>query len=434
MSTALRAPTHVVGIGASAGGLEPIAAFFTEFSLKSGAAFVVVQHLSPDFKSLMDEILARYTDLRILRVEDGMEVEANSIYLIPPKQNMIISNGRLLLSEQTAADRATANMPIDLFFKSLANECRERAIAVVLSGTGSDGSRGITTVHDEGGLVLVQDPEDAKFDGMPRSAIATGIVDSTLTEGQLPSAVLKHIGVLDDSPEPLLPDVVPELTGVDAVFAALQEHYGIPFDLYRTGTVGRRLERRVNVTGASDIDEYARSLVDNPDEIEILYHDMLIGVTQFFRDGAPWYYLEQNVIPDLFEAAVKDQRELRVWVAGCSSGEEAYSIAILLDEYVRRRQTAIPIKVIATDVHERSVDVAAAGCFDESISQHISSDRLSRCFTQRDGKYHIKPEIRRTVIFAPQNVLTDAPFTNIDLVICRNLLIWVRDGVCRGCG
>jgi two-component system CheB/CheR fusion protein len=422
-------PTHVVGIGASAGGLKAIDNFFREVPLNSGAAYVLVQHLSPDFKSLMDEILARYTELPIHRVEDEMPVEADAIYLIPPKKNMIISDSRLLLSEQVRTG-GVLSLPIDMFLHSLAADFGDKSIAVIMSGTGSDGSRGLQAIHKSGGMVIVQSPESASFDGMPIAAIETDMADEILTPREMPHAIVKRIHG-NNADELVFPVVREPLQGVEAVFELLRDEYRIDFGHYRDTTIARRLERRIELTHCGTLEQYLQLVRESPEELNSLYADLLIGTTNFFRDKVVWKDLEEKIIPELFKHAEAGNRELRVWSAACGTGEEAYSIAILLAEHAERLESTISIKVFATDVHQQSLDKAAARWFDHSIEDHISPERLQNFFTRRGAEYQVSQRIRRMVVFAQQNVMTNAPFTNVDLVLCRNLLIYFEPLVQR---
>ncbi|MEO0531341.1 MAG: chemotaxis protein CheB, partial [Planctomycetota bacterium] len=321
---------HVVAIGASAGGLEALEAFFRATPTNAGAAFVVVQHLSPDFKSHMEQLLARQTPMPIYRVENGMEVQPNSIYLIPPRKEMIVSKRKLLLTDREPS--RTLSHPIDLFFRSVANDLGRLGVAVVLSGTGSDGSRGIRDIHEAGGLVLCQNEETAAFDGMPINAQETGLVDLVLPPDSMGPAIERYItGTL--SPETLAEQELPsgELEGMEKVFDLLRSAYGIDFANYRATTIARRIRRRMAISQSSSLAEYIVRLADEQDELDLLYHDLLIGVTQFFRDPEVFEALSQEVLPELL-AKKGPEEPIRGWISGCATGEEAYSLAITLDE------------------------------------------------------------------------------------------------------
>jgi two-component system, chemotaxis family, CheB/CheR fusion protein len=416
---------YIAGVGASAGGLEALERLFRATPADTGVAFVVIQHLSPDFKSLMDELLARHTKMPIYRVEDGMAVRANSIYLLPPRKEMIISGGKLLLTDKDP--QQDLSLPIDHFFRSLAQDAGPRAIAIVLSGTGSDGSRGIRDIHEAGGLVLAQSEETAKFDGMPRSALDTGVVEATLSPEEMPQAIGEHVhrrSLGFAGREVGRPDGEAG-HGVEAIFKLLRDEYGIDFSHYKPNTVARRIERRLSLNQSVDLDDYVERLRNDPQELNSLYRDLLIGVTRFFRDRESFDRLEKDVIPDLL-ARKRPGDEIRFWVAGCATGEEAYSIAILLHERLQLFGRPMNVKIFATDVHGASLEVASAGVYDEDALSEVKPSRLATYFTKKQDGYHILPEIRQMIVFARHNVIKDAPFTKIDLISCRNLLIYFQ--------
>ena len=415
-------PRFVVGIGASAGGLDPLVRFFEHLPKDTGMAFVIVQHLSPDFKSLMDELLARHTPLPIHLVEDGMPVEADHIYLIPAKKEMIVSGGRLLLSERGPQQELT--LPIDVFFRSLAQDYGSKAVAIVLSGGGSDGSRGISHVHETGGLVLVQDLESAQFDGMPKAAIETGVVDHTLRPEDMPRLLLERAeGSLADTPNRREP-VAESPRGLDALYHVLETEFGLDFNHYKPSTVTRRIERRLGLAQVQSVDDYLTRLRSERDELDALYRDLLIGVTRFFRDPEAFALLEQRILPELLTREPRNV-PLRLWVAGCATGEEAYSLAIVLQELAARYGER-PIKIFATDVHRGSLDQATLGVYGEEAIANVSADRLERYFIQNGNTYQVVPELRQMVVFAQHNVISDAPFTRVDFISCRNLLIYLQ--------
>jgi two-component system CheB/CheR fusion protein len=410
----------VVGIGASAGGLDALERFFDHVPRETGMAFVIIQHLSPDFKSLMDELLARHTALPIHLVEDGMPVEADHVYLIPPKKEMIISGGRLLLSDR----QQELTLPIDVFFRSLAQECGSRAVAVVLSGGGSDGSRGVGDVHEAGGLVMVQDIQTAQFDGMPRAARDTGVADVVAAPEDMPRVLLAH--PTQPASAHALPagTVVGEPHGIGAVYRMLQEEFGIDFTTYKPSTVTRRIERRLALARSTDLEEYVQRLKSDRDELDVLYRDLLIGVTRFFRDEEAFQVLGQQVLPEILRRAPRDA-PVRVWVAGCATGEEAYSIAILLHDLMptmgERR-----VKIFATDVHRGSLERAARAVYDADAVANVTEERLARYFLRVGDTYQVVPDLRQMIVFAQHNVIKDAPFTRVDLIACRNLLIYLQ--------
>ncbi len=415
-------PHFVVGIGASAGGLEAIEHFFDHVPADSGIAFVVVQHLSPDFKSLMDELLARHTKMPIHRVEDGMTVEPNAVYLIPRKKNMVLSAGQLKLTDQD--QKPGPNLPIDIFFQSLAHERGDRAVAVVLSGTGSDGSRGLKEVHEAGGLVMVQDPETAAFDGMPKAALATGLADLVLPPSSMPERILQY------SHHPVRSDIhkarfdIQSGDALATVFSLLRRHFGVDFSLYKPSTLSRRLERRMTLQNAAGLNDYLTLLETDSEELDHLYRDLLVEVTQFFRDKDAFDVLKNDVIPKLFEEASDDG--LRVWVPGCATGEEAYSLAMLFHEYAQTHRCNIDVKIFATDVHRTSLEIAGAGVYRESSVADMPRSYLERYFVHKRNQFVIHQDVRKMVIFAPHNLTKDPPFTKLDLITCRNVLIYLN--------
>lgn len=414
---------HIVGIGASAGGLEALERFFRSAPTKSGLAYVVIQHLSPDFKSLMDELLARHTKLPIHRVENGMIVEPDHVYLLPPKKEMIVSGGRLLLTDKDPEQ--DLSLPIDHFFRSLAQDAGRCAIAVVLSGTGSDGSRGIRDVHEAGGLVVAQAEETAKFDGMPRSAVDTGVVDHVLSPEEMPAVLVEHAKRHCETGSRLAST---DLSGVDVIFKLLRDEYGIDFSYYKPNTVGRRIERRQTLRRTNDLEHYIEMLKSDSAELNALYRDLLIGVTRFFRDRDAFERLEKEIIPEIL-AHKKPNEELRIWVAGCATGEEAYSLAILFDERLKLMGRPPNVKIFATDVHRASLEFASAGLFHEEALDQVTPARLQRYFARRADGFQVSTELRQMIVFAVHNIIKDAPFTKLDLISCRNLLIYLQPPV-----
>ena len=413
-------PLYVVGIGASAGGLDALERFFTKVPSDSGMSFVIVQHLSPDFRSLMDELLARRTRVPIRLVEDGMPVEPDHVYLIPPKKEMIISGGRLLLSERD--QKQELSLPIDVFFRSLAQDCGQRAVAVVLSGGGSDGSRGVKAVRDVGGLVVVQTAESAQFDGMPRNARDAGVATFVLAPEDMPAAIVDHLRrARGGAPAK---EVIETIPGLDAVYRMLATEFGIDFKHYKPSTVTRRIERRLRMSRSDTHEQYVERLRTGRGELDQLYRDLLIGVTRFFRNEEAFDLLATRVLPEALQRR-SDDAAFRVWVAGCATGEEVYSLAILLHE-IASRQGDRPVTIFATDVHRGSLEHAGAGVYDEHAVAHIRGDRLERYFLKRGRAYQIVPDLRQMVVFAQHNVVKDPPFTRVDLVSCRNMLIYLQ--------
>jgi len=422
-------PTHIIGIGASAGGLSALEQFFDNMPTDTGMAFVVIQHLSPDFKSLMDDLLSRHTTMPIHRVTSGIELQPNSIYLIPPKTHMTVKEEKLYLTEKTLSPHI--ELPIDIFFNSLADDAGERAVGVVLSGTGSDGSRGIVSINKNGGLVVVQSPESAQFDGMPRSAIATGVCDFILGPDRIPRILVEYaispLAVRTRMHHEL--EVFEDEGEYAGIFALLRRAYNLDFSKYKGSTVGRRIRRRMEFRQIPEVSDYAAIVSGDQDELELLYKDLLIGVTEFFRDKQAFEFLEQEVIPRLF-ANLNKEEDLRVWSAACATGEEAYSIAILLAERAKEIDFNGKITVFATDVHKTSLDFASQGLYNRARLTNVSPDRMDKYFKKEGGDlFRVTSELRKLVVFAPHNLLNDPPFTRLDLVCCRNLLIYFQTEV-----
>lgn len=418
----------IVGIGASAGGLEALERLFARMPADSGMAFVVIQHLSPDFRSLMDELLARHTRVPILKVENGMTVAPNTIYLMPPKTEMIISGGKLLLTDKEPSNNLS--LPIDLFFRSLAEDIGSRAVGVVLSGTGSDGSRGVRAIHEAGGLVIAQSEETSKFDGMPRSTIETGLVDFVLAPEEIPQTLVKFSQQALGIEAAVDERIATAAENLSTVFSLLRKACGIDFTHYKPNMVSRRIERRLLFNQSLDLAGYIRQLESDPAELNALYKDLLIGVTRFFRDTAAFDRLEKDILPALI-SRIPENQEIRVWVAGCATGEEAYSLAIVLSEQLRLLQRENPLKIFATDVHRESLEFAGAGKFSEVSITGIRPAWLERYFIKQGNSYQVSPDLRKAVVFAPHNVIRDAPFTKLDLISCRNLLIYLQPAAQR---
>ena len=415
---------YVVGVGASAGGLDALERFFDAMPPGGGMAFVVVQHLSPDFKSLMKELLGRHTTMAVHRVEDDMALEADSIYLIPPQKNLVVKGGRLRLREQSDGQRAP-NFAIDVFFESLANAFGARSVAVVLSGTGSDGSRGIRNVHEAGGLVLVQDPDSAQFDGMPRSAIATGAVHSVLPPAEISRSVYKYVTQVDDTDRDGGALSLADQSMIAEVVALLRSDDGVDFSHYRRATLARRLHRRMSLGGHPSMSDYVRVLAANRAERQALKNDLLIGVTAFFRDQPAWDSLRKDVL----EPMVRDREPdnpIRIWVSACATGEEVYTMGMVLLEVMRRLEKPIDLKIFATDIDQRSLETAALGVYSANLVDALPREYQSWYFMPEGRGFRVSQRLRQLVIFAEHNLARDAPFTNMDLVTCRNTLIYME--------
>jgi len=420
----LAAAPFIAGIGASAGGLEPLEDFFRNAVPDSGIAYVVVQHLSPEFESLMGELLARKTDLPIQRAESGMPIEADHIYLISPKKDMTVEDDRLILVDRD--DTEPLHLPIDTFFRSLASNVGQRAIAVVLSGSGSDGSRSLVNVAEAGGLTVAQDPATAKFDGMPRSAINTNFVDWILPPDKMPAALARY--VVDPQKNRTLPGV-PDLESstdiVNDIMDMLREHFKLDFSYYKRSTITRRIDRRLLIGRYDSIESYASRLRNDPSELQTLYQDLLICVTEFFRDEEAFNALQTEAIDKILQQK-KPGDAVRVWVAGCATGEEAYSVAILIHERAEALGVDPNLKLFATDIYTGSLEIASHGRYAEETINRLAPDRRDRYLTYDDGLFTIRPEIRQCIVFSQHNLIEDAPFTRVDLLSCRNLLIYLE--------
>jgi len=413
----------VVGIGASAGGLEAFEKFFANMPPDTGMAFVLVQHLSAPHKSILAALVSRYTRMEVSEVEDGVEVQPNHAYIIPPGKDMALLHGKLHLMEPGAA--RGLRLPIDYFFRSLAQDQLERAICVVFSGTGTDGTLGLKAVKEEGGMVMVQDPESAGYDGMPRSAIATGLVDYVLPPEEMPQRLIAYVehafglgGKKVSVPLPETADSLPK------IFILLRAQMGHDFSYYKQSTIRRRIERRMVVNQIGELDHYVRYLRKNPLEVESLFRELLITVTNFFRDPEAFQSLEEQVIPRLLEKPANEP--IRVWVPGCATGEEAYSIAMLLREQMDLMKKSFGVHIFATDIERKAIETARAGVYPAGIAADVSPKRLARFFTLQNSAYHVNETIRDMLIFAEQNVIADPPFSKVDLISCRNLLIYME--------
>ncbi len=422
-----KASFPVVGIGASAGGLAAFEAFFSGMpaDTDSGMAFVLVQHLAPDHKSMLADLVKRYTRMQVFEVEDGMAVQPDCAYIIPPNRDMAFLDGTLQLLEP-AAPRGL-RLPIDFFFRSLAQDQHERAICIVLSGTGSDGTLGLRAVKGEGGMVMAQNPESTEHDGMPRSAIATGLVDFVLPPAEMPAQLIAYVThAFGKPPRPASPTPPKTETALKKIFVLLRAQTGHDFSQYKQNTVHRRVERRMAVHQIAQLGDYIRYLQQNPAEVEALFRDLLIGVTSFFRDREAFAALQEQVIPRLFVGKASGAA-IRVWVPGCSTGEEAYSLAMLLQEQMEASKQSFQLQVFATDLDRQAIEQARAGVYPASIAADVSPERLTRFFSQEpdSGTYRIQKALRDILVFSEQDVIKDPPFSKLDLISCRNLLIYM---------
>jgi len=425
----------IVGLGASAGGLAAFEAFFSGLPLDTdglgkltagpGMAFVLVQHLDPHHKSILTDLIRRYTRLPVFEIEDGMVVRPNCVYVIPPGHSLALLNGTLQLLE--LSELRGQRMPIDFFFRTLAQELREHAIGIILAGTGSDGTQGVRAIKSQGGMVMVQNTASTEFDGMPRSALTTGLVDYELLPAEMPAHLIAYaqhaFGQFPKSPPLQVPKVENALKKIFILLRAQTSH---DFSHYKPSTIHRRIERRMAVHQIEGIDGYVKYLQQTPAEVEALFRDMLIGVTHFFRDAEVFQLLEDQVIPALF-AGKSPGAVIRVWTTGCSTGEEAYSLAILLVERMEAIKTSCTVQLFATDIDRQAIATARAGRYPASIAADLSPSRLARFFAADadGGGYRIHKSIRDLLVFSEQDVIKDPPFSKLDLISCRNLLIYL---------
>jgi two-component system CheB/CheR fusion protein len=401
----------------------PESQFFSNAPADGGLAYVVIQHLSPDYKSLMADLLAKRTDMPVQVAEDGLPVEPNHVYLIPPKQSITIFHHKLYLTER---ETGLLYLPIDIFFQSLAEDLGEKSIGVILSGTGSDGARGIRAIKEKGGLVIVQDEQSAKFDGMPRSAIATNLVDYILQPENMVREMLNYIQHPCLVSDPSIKRVIAhDDDSLSKIFALLRSSSSVDFTFYKQNTMLRRIERRMGIKQIERLSDYLHLLYQTPSEVNTLYREFLIGVTRFFRDTEAFEELKKVVIPSIFAGKNRGDA-IRIWVAACSTGEEAYSIAILLIEYMETTGRHMDVKVFATDLDKNALEFAGKGIYPESIAADVSMDYLENYFVRTGESYSVARRVREMVIFAQQNIITDPPFSKVDLISCRNVLIYLQ--------
>jgi two-component system CheB/CheR fusion protein len=414
----------IVGIGASAGGLEALELFFKNMPKDNGMAFVVIQHLDPNHVGIMPELLQRITPMKVFQAGDRLKVKPNCVYVIPPNKSLSLLNGALHLFDPV--ETHGLRLPIDIFFRSLAGDRHEKSIGIILSGMGSDGSLGLKAIKEKNGIVLVQDPATAKFDGMPKSATEAVNADIVAPAEELPAKLIAFLRFIP----PLKTD--PEIdnknrSNLDKIIILLREQTGHDFSMYKKNTLFRRIERRKGVHQIDKIHNYVRFLQENPKEVEILFKELLIGVTSFFRDTALWEKLKENFFPDL-TGELQSGQVLRAWVTGCSTGEEAYSLAIVFVEALEKVKPHknITLQIFATDLDRDAIEIARKGFFPSNIVSDISPERLARWFTVEAEGYRVNNSIREMVVFAPQNVIKDPPFTRLDILTCRNMLIYME--------
>jgi two-component system CheB/CheR fusion protein len=413
----------VVGIGASAGGLEALEQFFNNMPSNTGMAFVVIQHLDPNYKGMLCELLQRTTEMKVHTVTDRMQLKPNCAYVIPSNKSMSILKNTLHLFEPV--ETRGLRLPIDLFFRSLAADRNDNLIGIILSGMGSDGSLGLKSIKESNGMVLVQDPASSKYDSMPRAAIESVVVDIIAPPNELPSKLIKLL----DHPlhEASIKESENDSSSLEKIVILLRTQTGHDFSLYKKNTLYRRIERRMGIHQLSKIPAYVRYLQENSSEIDILFKELLIGVTSFFRDTEVWDHLKEKVLPSLVHN-YKHSYTLRAWIPACSTGEEAYSLAMIFKEVIQKLKSEINItlQIFATDLDANAIEIARKGVYPANILADISQERLNRFFTKNDEHYRVVNEIREMIVFAPQNVIKDPPFTKVDILICRNLLIYLE--------
>jgi two-component system CheB/CheR fusion protein len=412
----------IVGIGASAGGLDAFKEFFENIPADSGMAFVIVQHLDPTHKSLLSELIAEHTQMKVSEIKDGMIVKPNCIYIIPPNKDLRIFNGSLQLIKPT--EIRTKRRTIDSFFHSLSQDQKEKAIGIILSGTGTEGTLGLKDIKAEGGVTIVQDPKSAQFKGMPQNAIAAKVADFILSPAKMPEQLIKYakkISINTNNPQLL---VSPPINLLNKIYQLIRNKTGYDFSNYKTNTILRRIAKRTALNHIDNLEDYIIFLQNNPDEIEKLYKDFLIGVTAFFRDKEVFQNLEKTAIPYLLKTN-SEKQEIRVWVCACSTGEEAYSLAMLFKEALEKNKQFTKVIIFASDIDKEAIEFARNGVYSENALANVSSERLSRHFINTEKGFQFKKEIREMIVFAHHNVIKDPPFSKMDLITCRNLLIYL---------
>src|SRR2546428_117556 len=416
----------IVGIGASAGGLEAFSELLAHLSLDAAMAFVLVQHLDPKYPSILSEILSRTTRMPVVEVKHGTRAEPGHVYVMPPNTSMTIAEGVLNLAPRS--DDRGPHMPIDRFLRSLAEDMKSRAIGVILSGSASDGALGLKAIKAEGGITFAEAPQSAKFDGMPRSAMASGAVDFVLPPKAIAQELIRigrhpYLGETSAAPpsEPLADG--PE--ALAQIFRMLREKSGLDFTLYRQTTIRRRIARRMLIHSVGTLEAYRRYLEEHPSQVQALSNDLLVYVTRFFRDADVFRVQQRSVFPSIIKQRPADA-PIRVWAPGCATGEEAYSLAIELLECLGDEAVTVPIQMFGTDVNETSIAKARAGVYPENIELDVPAARLRRFFVKLDGQYQVRKAVRELCVFAKHNLATDPPFSKMDLIVCRNVLIYLE--------
>jgi two-component system, chemotaxis family, CheB/CheR fusion protein len=417
----------IVGIGASAGGLEAFSELLSHLSLDAATmAFVLVQHLDPKYPSILSEILGRTTRMPVVEVKQGTRAEPGHVYVMPPNTRMAIVEGILNLAPRS--DDRGPHMPIDHFLRSLAEDVKSRAIGVILSGSASDGALGLKAIKAEGGITFAEAPQSAKFDGMPRSAMASGAVDFVLPPKAIAQELIRigrHPYLVGTGPAPPAEPLADSAEALAQIFRMLREKSGLDFTLYRQTTIRRRFARRMLIHGVGTFEAYRRYLEEHPSQVQALYNDLLVNVTRFFRDADAFRILQRSVFPSIIKQRPADA-PIRVWAPGCATGEEAYSLAIELLECLGDEAASVPIQMFGTDVNETSIAKARAGVYPENIELDVPAARLRRFFVKLDGQYQVRKSVRELCVFAKHNLATDPPFSKMDLIVCRNVLIYLE--------
>lgn len=419
-------PPRIVGIGASAGGLEAIKELFETTPSDTGISWVVVQHLSPDYKSVMGDLLTASTKMKIHEAEAGMAPQPDHIYLIPSSKNLRLDSEYKFTLENQDRGHSRPNLPINIFFESLAEVTGKDSIGVVLSGTGSDGTRGARAIREKGGILLVQSPESAKFDGMPKSIIENDLADFVDSPKRLTADILNYIHhpLAQMTPVDLTVEEKALKGPLAVIFGAIKNRFSVDFSAYKSATVDRRIERRITKCQKASLDDYAHFVNSSPEEAEALFQELLIGVTSFYRDLPIFTQLQTLHLPAYLDSQGLDG-EFRCWVAGCSTGEEAYTLAIILTELLAQRKSCVRVKIFATDLNARAINRASAGIYSKSIADDIPAEIISKYFTAKKDHFVVNRTIREKVVFARHDVINDPPFTRINLISCRNMLIYL---------
>jgi two-component system CheB/CheR fusion protein len=412
----------VVGIGASAGGLDALTKLVSILPADGGMAYVLIQHLEPGHKSVLAELLAEHTSMPVLQVAEGTTIEPDHIYVIPAGKYLSVGAGALHLSKPTAPHGA--RMPIDFLFKSMAADCGRGAIAIILSGTATDGTVGAKALHDAGGYVIAQNPEESEYDGMPQSVIASGVVDAVLSVKQMPAALSGRIK--GQSANATAKPAADSRKALAQIIDLLRKNTPHDFTLYKMGTLQRRIERRMTLASipANDMARYATALATDPAELKLLATDLLINVTGFFRDPKVYELLSHKTVPDIVLGHIGDG-PLRIWIAGCSTGEEAYSLAMIFAEAIAASKRKLELCVFASDVDADAIATAREGSYPDTIAGDVSAARLARFFVKQENGYKVAPDLRAGIVFTVQDLLTDPPFSKLDMVSCRNVLIYL---------